>query len=83
VDVLLHQRIGRLQSFQLLLEVRHRRTGKQHDNNIYIYFTLGLNPSFSANPPPPQPFLFLLQDSLYVFPRLFAVTSEHIRLFTF
>ena len=31
----------------------------------------------------PQPFLFLLQDSLYGFPRLFTVTSEHIRLFTF
>ena len=30
-----------------------------------------------------QPFLFLLQDSLYGFPRLFTVTSEHIRLFTF
>jgi len=29
------------------------------------------------------PFLFLLQDSLYGFPRLFTVTSEHIRLFTF
>ena len=28
----------------------------------------------------PQPFLFLLQDSLYRFPRLFAVTSEHIFL---
>jgi len=31
----------------------------------------------------PQHFLFLLQDSLYGFPRLFTVTSEHIRLFTF
>ena len=31
----------------------------------------------------PQPFLFLLQDSLYGFPRLFTVTSEHIRIFTF
>jgi len=31
----------------------------------------------------PQPFLFLLQDSLYGFPRLFTVTSVHIRLFTF
>ena len=31
----------------------------------------------------PQPFLFLLQDSLYGFPILFTVTSEHIRLFTF
>jgi len=31
----------------------------------------------------PQPFLFLIQDSLYGFPRLFTVTSEHIRLFTF
>ena len=31
----------------------------------------------------PQPFLFLLQDSLYGFPRLFTVTAEHIRLFTF
>jgi len=32
---------------------------------------------------PTQPFLFLLQDSLYGFPILFTVTSEHIRLFTF
>ena len=31
----------------------------------------------------PQPFLCLLQDSLYGFPRLFTATSEHIRLFTF
>jgi len=31
----------------------------------------------------PQPFLSLLQDSLYGFPRLFTATSEHIRLFTF
>ena len=31
----------------------------------------------------PQHFLFLFQDSLYGFPRLFTVTSEHIRLFTF
>ena len=31
----------------------------------------------------PQPFLFLFQDSLYGFSRLFTVTSEHIRLFTF
>ena len=31
----------------------------------------------------PQPFLFLLQDSPYGFPRLFTVTSEHIRLFYF
>ena len=31
----------------------------------------------------PQPFLLLFQDSLYGFPRLFTVTSEHIRLFTF
>ena len=31
----------------------------------------------------PQSFLFLLQDSLYGFPKLFTVTSEHIRLFTF
>ena len=31
----------------------------------------------------PHPFLFLLQDSLYGFPRLFTVTFEHIRLFTF
>ena len=30
-----------------------------------------------------QPFLFLIQVSLYGFPRLFTVTSEHIRLFTF
>ena len=31
----------------------------------------------------PRPFLFLLRDSLYGFPRLFTVTSEHIRLFYF
>jgi len=31
----------------------------------------------------PQPFLFLPQVSLYGFPRLFTVTSEHIRLSTF
>jgi len=31
----------------------------------------------------PQPFLSLLQDSLYGFPRLFTATSEHIRLFYF
>ena len=27
---------------------------------------------------PPQPFLFLLQDSVHGFPRLFTVISEHI-----
>jgi len=27
---------------------------------------------------PPQPFLFLLMDSLHGFPRLFTVISEHI-----
>ena len=32
---------------------------------------------------PPQPFLFLLQDSLHGFPRLFTVTSAHIRLYFF
>jgi len=31
----------------------------------------------------PQPFLCLLQESLYGFPRLFTATSEHIHLFTF
>ena len=31
----------------------------------------------------PHPFLFLIQDPLYGFPRLFTATSEHIRLFTF
>ena len=31
----------------------------------------------------PQPFLCLLQNSLYGFPRLFTATSEHICLFTF
>jgi len=31
----------------------------------------------------PQPFLSLLQDSLYGFPRLFTATSEHIRLIYF
>ena len=30
---------------------------------------------------PPQPSFFLLQDSLHGFPRLFTVTSEHIRLY--
>ena len=46
-------------------------------------FTLGLNPSFSANPPYRSLSFLLLQDSLYGFPRLFTVTSEHIRLFYF
>jgi len=46
-------------------------------------FTLGLNPSFSANRPYHSLSFFFLQDSLYGFPRLFTVTSEHIRLFTF
>ena len=46
-------------------------------------FTLGLNPSFSANPPYCSLSFFLIQVSLYGFPRLFSVTSEHIRLFTF
>ena len=45
-------------------------------------FTLGLNPSFCKSSLQ-QPFLFLLQVSLYGFPRLFTVTSEHIRLFYF
>ena len=35
-------------------------------------FTLGLNPSFSANPPYPSLF-FLIQVSLYGFPRLFTL----------
>ena len=39
-------------------------------------FTLGLNPSFSANPP-------YRSLGLYGFPTLFTVTSEHIRLVTF
>ena len=46
-------------------------------------FTLGLNPSFSANPPYRSLSFFFIQVSLYGFPRLFTVTSEHIRLFTF
>jgi len=46
-------------------------------------FTVGLNPSFSANPPYRGLSFFLLQDSLYGFARLFTVTSEHIRSFTF
>ena len=46
-------------------------------------FTLGLNPYFSANPPYRRLSFFFFQDSLYGFPRLFTVTSEHIRLFTF
>ena len=46
-------------------------------------FTLGLNPSFFCKSSLLQPFLFLIQVSLYGFPRLFTVTSEHIRLFTF
>jgi len=33
--------------------------------------------TFSANPFLLQPFLFLLQDSLHAFPRLFTVVSEH------
>jgi len=31
----------------------------------------------------PQPFLFLLQNSLCGFSRVFTITSEHIRLFYF
>jgi len=46
-------------------------------------FTLGLNPFFFCKSSLPQPFLFLLQVSIYGFTRLFTVTSEHIRLFTF
>ena len=46
-------------------------------------FTLGLNPFLFCKSSLPQPFLFLFQDSLYGFLRLFTVTSEHIRLFTF
>jgi len=46
-------------------------------------FTLGLNPSFSANPPYRSLSFFLFRVSLYGFPRLFTVTSEHIRLLLF
>ena len=46
-------------------------------------FTLGLNPYFSANPPYRSLSFFFFQVSLYGFPRLFTVTSAHIRLFTF
>jgi len=47
-------------------------------------FIPGLKRTFSANPSQSikaQPFLFLLQDLLHGFPRLFTVTSEHIRLY--
>ena len=50
--------------------------------NIYQSFTRVLILPF-LQILPTQPFLFLLQDSLYGFPILFTVTSEHIRLFTF
>ena len=36
-------------------------------------FTLGLNPSFSANPTYPSLSFFLIQVSLYGFPRLFTL----------
>ena len=45
-------------------------------------FTLGLNPSFSANPPYRSLSFFSFRIH-YGFPILFTVTSEHIRLFTF
>ena len=45
-------------------------------------FTLGLNPSFSANPPYRSLSFFSFRIH-YGFPRMFAVSSEHIRLFTF
>jgi len=36
-------------------------------------FTLGLNPSFSANPAYPSLSFFVIQVSLYGFPRLFTL----------
>ena len=42
-----------------------------------------LKSPFSANPPYRSLSFFFLQDSLYGFPRLFTVTTEHIRLFIF
>jgi len=44
------------------------------------FFIPGLKPSFSQILPTAA-FPFLLQDSLYGFPRLFTVTSEHIRFY--
>ena len=45
---------------------------------IVILTIVRLKTSFSANPSHCSPFLFLLQDSLHGFLRLFTVTSEHI-----
>ena len=42
------------------------------------YFIARIKPSFLCKSFPPQPFLFLFQDSLHRFPRLFTVISEHI-----
>jgi len=49
---------------------------------VYCYFH-AFHASFSANPPYRSLSFFLIRVSLYGFPRLFTVTSEHIRLFTF
>ena len=46
-------------------------------------FTLGLNPSFSANPPYRSLSFVSFKIHYMDFPRLFTATSEHIRLFTF
>ena len=48
-------------------------------------FTLGLNPSFSANPPYPSLSFFLIQVLLYGFPRLFTllVSISVFLLFSF
>jgi len=50
---------------------------------IHSLFHSRLKSSLLCESSLPQPFLCLLQDSLYGFPRLFTATSEHIRLFTF
>ena len=64
-----------------------RRTDEQRDRRRYpithSLFHSRLKSFLFCKSSLPQPFLFLLQDSLYGFPRLFTVTSEHIRLFTF
>ena len=43
-------------------------------------FIPGLKPSFFANPSH-RSLSFFLQEGLHGFPRLFAVTSEHIRFY--
>jgi len=45
---------------------------------LYFHFHSRLKTFLFCKSFPPQPFLFLLQDSLHGFPRLFTVISQHI-----